>query len=113
MNPERVPYRSPTYLLYSCFCNILFLVYCIVIFPFFTLIMKKEKKKKNYDNICHITPELVNTASQKLKLGKSDLILCITLWTLLQSFTNFYLQSYEGISIHAHVSIALKSNTNC
>ena len=42
VNPERVPYRSPTYLCYSCFCNILFLVYYSVIFPYFYI--DKEKK---------------------------------------------------------------------
>ena len=35
VNPERVPYRSPAFLFYSSFCNILVLVYCSVSFPYF------------------------------------------------------------------------------
>ena len=69
--------------------------------------MQRRISEKNYGDICHITPELVKTASQKLKPGKSDPLVCVTsdffmnapsiLYELLSSILKSYI-------IHAHIS---------
>ena len=69
--------------------------------------MQRRISEKNYGDICHITPELVKTASQKLKPGKSDPLLCVTsdffvnapsiLYELLSSILKSYI-------IHAYIS---------